>query len=74
MSVCVTVQPELTVDLCAKTKVLPFLLRRTKVKEFTENKLYASEILSILLQADSANQAVLSSTHVRTKGSIAFAT
>ena len=49
-------QPEVAVSVCERTKVLTFLLKRIKAKKFDANKLYCSEILSILLQADSRNQ------------------
>ena len=38
--------------VCKQTHILKYLLSRCKNKAFDSNKLYASEILSILLQAD----------------------
>ncbi len=52
----VELQPALAVTLCEKTHILKFLLQRIKNKKFDANKLYCSEILSILLQADTRNQ------------------
>lgn len=48
-------QPDLTVHLCEKTYLLSFLLHRVRTKSFDANKLYCSEILSILLQSDIRN-------------------
>ena len=42
--------------LCEKTQILQFLLKRLRVKKFDANKLYASEVLSILLTSDTDNQ------------------
>ena len=52
----VEIKPEIALYICERTHVLKFLLLRLKVKKFDTNKLYCSEILSILLQADLANQ------------------
>lgn len=52
----VEVRPDIAVTTCAKTHILKFLLVRLKVKKFDANKLYCSEILSILLQTDAINQ------------------
>ena len=49
------IRPALCGTMCEKTTILKFLLKRLKVKKFDANKLYASEILSILLQADTEN-------------------
>jgi beta-catenin-like protein 1 len=40
--------------ICEKTHLLKFLLKRLAVKEYDANKLYSSELLSILLQTDPA--------------------
>lgn len=40
--------------ICEKTHLLKFLLKRLLVKEYDANKLYSSELLSILLQTDPA--------------------
>lgn len=40
------------VYVCEKTHILKYLLERCRSKAFDANKLYCSEILSILLQAD----------------------
>lgn len=43
-------RPSISVDLSQKTGILKFLLKRLKPKKFDANKLYASELLSIILQ------------------------
>lgn len=48
----VEINPELSVTLCEKTHILKYLLERLKAKKFDANKLYCSEILSILLQTE----------------------
>jgi beta-catenin-like protein 1 len=52
----VELKPQVAVLICARTQILKFLLLRLKVKKFDANKLYCSEILSILLQASESNQ------------------
>lgn len=52
----VEIDADIAVTVCKKTHILKFLLKRLKNKQFDANKLYSSEILSILLQADSSNQ------------------
>lgn len=52
----VEIRPDIAILICEKTHILKFLLLRLKVKKFDANKLYCSEILSILLQADESNQ------------------
>lgn len=52
----IELKPEVAVAVCEKTHILKFLLMRLKVKKFDANKLYCSEMLSILLQADPSNQ------------------
>lgn len=52
----IEVKPAVTELVCERTKLLRWLLNRIKVREFDSNKLYASEILAILLQNSSANQ------------------
>ncbi|CAI5715925.1 unnamed protein product [Hyaloperonospora brassicae] len=48
----VDLEPQVCVEVATKTAVLPFLLQQVApTKGFSENKLYASEILSILLQS-----------------------
>jgi beta-catenin-like protein 1 len=49
-------RPSVANDICAKTHILTFLLSRLKVQKFDTNKLYCSEILSILLQTSPMNQ------------------
>jgi beta-catenin-like protein 1 len=51
----IEVRPDIAVLICSKTHILKFLLARLKVKKFDANKLYASEILSILLQTGKYN-------------------
>ena len=41
--------------LCARTHIFTYLIERLSAKTFDSNKLYSSEILCILLQADFAN-------------------
>lgn len=43
--------PNVGVDICRRTNILAFLLQRVKTKKFDANKLYASELMSILLQS-----------------------
>jgi len=43
--------PNVGVDICRRTNILAFLLQRVKAKKFDANKLYASELMSILLQS-----------------------
>lgn len=59
----VDVDPSIAVQICAKTHILKFLLLRLKVRKFDANKLYCSEILSILLQADEKNQQRVCNLH-----------
>lgn len=47
-------------DLCTRTNILKFLVLRLRPKQFDENKLYASELLSILLNEDPRNSLSLS--------------
>jgi len=51
---------EVRIDLCSvlgdKTEILNWILTRIQVREFDEVKLYATEILSILLQDSKVNQ------------------
>ncbi|CAH0480074.1 unnamed protein product [Peronospora belbahrii] len=45
-------EPQVCVEVVDKTAVLPFLLKQVAPgRDFSDNKLYASEILSILLQS-----------------------
>lgn len=53
------IQAEISIHLCEKTYLLSFLLNRLRVKTFDANKLYCSEILSILLQSDIKNRKIL---------------
>jgi len=52
----VEIRPSIASLICEKTNILKFLLLRLKVKKFDANKLYCSEILSILLQSNEDNQ------------------
>jgi beta-catenin-like protein 1 len=47
----VEINPEIADTICTKTHILKFLLERCQAKAFDANKLYCSEIFSILLQA-----------------------
>lgn len=58
-------QPAFAESLCASTGVLGFLLRRLQRRTFDANKLYASEVLAILLQASPANARRLAELKVR---------
>jgi beta-catenin-like protein 1 len=49
------VKPDISVTLCDHTDILKWLLTRVKVRKFDGNKLYCSEILSIILSADTSN-------------------
>ncbi|KAJ6485071.1 Catenin-beta-like protein [Mycena vitilis] len=48
--------PELSTQLVAKTSILPWLLTRVQSKTHDENRGYAAELLSILLQNNRANR------------------
>jgi beta-catenin-like protein 1 len=58
------IDPSLSVYFCEKTYVLRFLSNRLRTKKFDANKLYCSEILSILMQSDVRNTRTL--THLPT--------
>lgn len=45
-------RPEVALSVCKETPIIEYLLTRLKSKSFDTNKLYCSEILSILLQSD----------------------
>ena len=49
-------QPPLAERLVLKTKLLPWLLNRTQSKTHDENRGYAAELLSILLQGSQLNR------------------
>lgn len=49
-------RPDVAIALCENTTILKWLLRRICVPTFDDNKLYCSEILAILLQADRKNR------------------
>jgi beta-catenin-like protein 1 len=51
------VQPAALDSMCEKSDLVAWLLQRLTVKAFDQNKLYASEILSILCQSSDANKA-----------------
>ncbi|KAJ7498873.1 Catenin-beta-like protein [Mycena latifolia] len=48
--------PELSTQLVSKTSILPWLLTRIQSKTHDENRGYAAELLSILLQNNQANR------------------
>ncbi|THV08501.1 DUF1716-domain-containing protein [Dendrothele bispora CBS 962.96] len=52
--------PQLSTKLVSGTAILPWLLQRIQSKEHSENRGYAAEILSILLQDNQANRVELS--------------
>ncbi|KAG0322727.1 hypothetical protein BGZ99_003165 [Dissophora globulifera] len=45
--------------IVSKSKLLPWMLKRLKIKTFDSNKQYCSELLAILLQSSSDNRKVL---------------
>jgi beta-catenin-like protein 1 len=49
-------RPSICTQICECSDILKYLLKRLKVKKFDRNKLYCSEILSILTQADAENK------------------
>lgn len=53
-------KPESSVDLAQKSGLLKWLLARLKIRAFHANKLYASELLSLLLHRNAENQRTLS--------------
>lgn len=48
--------PQLSTQLVEKTSLLPWLLNRIQLKTHDENRGYAAELLSILLQDNSKNR------------------
>ena len=50
------VLPSVLEPLCERTELISWLLTRLQAKIFDENKLYSSEVLSILVQDSEANQ------------------
>ncbi|KXZ43101.1 hypothetical protein GPECTOR_102g54 [Gonium pectorale] len=55
----VEIQPSLSSTFVERTKLLPWLLRRLKRRDFDPNKQYASEVLAVLMQGSVSNQARL---------------
>ncbi|EFJ40460.1 hypothetical protein VOLCADRAFT_69464, partial [Volvox carteri f. nagariensis] len=55
----VEIQPDLASAFVEKTKLLTWLLRRLKRRDFDTNKQYASEVLAVLMQGSVSNQAKL---------------
>jgi len=53
------VNPELAEQIVDKTRFLMWLLRRMQAETHDENRGYASELLSILLQSSRKNRLVL---------------
>ncbi|EKX52315.1 hypothetical protein GUITHDRAFT_65479 [Guillardia theta CCMP2712] len=49
-------QPHALEAICDKTELVPWLFKRLRVKTFDQNKLYCSEIISILCQQNQENQ------------------
>uniref|UniRef100_A0A7S0HXA0 Beta-catenin-like protein 1 N-terminal domain-containing protein n=2 Tax=Hanusia phi TaxID=3032 RepID=A0A7S0HXA0_9CRYP len=49
-------QPHALEAICEKTELVPWLFKRLRVKTFDQNKLYCSEIISILCQQNQENQ------------------
>eukprot|EP00741_Cyanophora_paradoxa_P017723 tig00000203_g17117.t1 len=56
----IEVKPEVTSIVCQKTPLMKWLIGRLRVREFDQNKLYASEILAILLQQSKENRETFS--------------
>ncbi|KAG7096905.1 hypothetical protein E1B28_004310 [Marasmius oreades] len=54
--------PSLATQLVSKTNFLPWVLGRIQAKRFDENRAYAAEILSILLQDNQNNRQALGKT------------
>ena len=48
--------PAVLEALCERTEIISWLLTRLQAKAFDQNKLYASEVLSILMQNSESNQ------------------
>ena len=63
----------LKVAIVKQTKLLPWLLARLKNKAFHGNKLYSSEVLSMLLQSSDTNQQALQGEGVAGIDSLLFA-
>ena len=53
----VEILPDIGVTICRHTYIFKVLLQRIKAKKFDANKLYASELLSILLQSSPHEEA-----------------
>ena len=53
------INPELPTQLVSNTKILPWLLTRIESPKHDENRGYAAEILSILLQNNRQNRLAL---------------
>ena len=54
----VEILPEVGKTVCRRTNILKYLLQRVKPKKFDAVKLYASELLSILLQSSPHSDAI----------------
>ena len=50
MTPCMQVLPDLAEMLVSKTKLLRWLLSRLRKRDFDSNKVYASELLAVLMQ------------------------
>ena len=53
----VEIVPDIGTTICHRTDIFKVLLQRVKAKKFDANKLYASELLSILLQSSPHEEA-----------------
>ncbi|KAG0343846.1 hypothetical protein BG004_004953 [Podila humilis] len=51
-----SIDPTLAETIVLKTQLMPWMLKRLKVKSFDSNKQYCSELLAILLQNSSENR------------------
>lgn len=49
-------KPKLSTKIVKQTKIMPWLLNRIQSKKHSENRSYAAEILSILLQDNKSNR------------------
>lgn len=55
--------PQLSSQLVSKTKILPWLLTRIQAKAHDDNRGYAAELISILLQDNASNKLELGEKH-----------
>src|SRR4051812_6808737 len=51
--------PQSATILCEKTKIISLLLKKLKVKKISHNRLFASEIFTMLIQNSTENQILM---------------